>query len=189
MNLLWLSPLIHCSQSLKMPWVATAPCVQDPKYLRLHQQSLSQDGVLPQFSEVWKMKGCFVCCWIDVLGKSLFHKILALGLGFAGGVVFVPQLGLPVCGGDHLAYFEVEGSTSSSSVGTEGGSRTGVTNCFSIYPIVFLFHWIFQLSVLFLSFALLYVVSSLLSRFLFMGPNESPCPPLTNTLKKFYILY
>jgi hypothetical protein len=36
--------------------------------------------------------------------KSLSHQIPALGLRFRAGVVFVPQLGLPICCRGHWAY-------------------------------------------------------------------------------------
>jgi hypothetical protein len=116
------------------------------------------------------MRDCLVCCWSVVLGNSLSHQIPTLGLWFAGGVVCVPYLGLPVCLRGPLAYLDVEALVSPPR--RETGA--GIANCFLIYSVVFLFGCIFQLSchsfVVLSALPLFY--SSLLFRLSFMGSDE-----------------
>jgi hypothetical protein len=50
---------------------------------------------------------------VALTDASLSHQIpAALGLKVTGGVIFVPWLGLSVCGGGPLAYLKVGASVS-----------------------------------------------------------------------------
>jgi hypothetical protein len=100
-----------------------------------------------------------------MLGQSSC-RIPALELGFAA-VLFFLQLDLPVCVKDHLAYLEVEASTFPLPRKTEAGVGTGAADFFLIYSVIFLFVIFFSCpdSLLWVSFALLGMVSTLLSSF------------------------
>jgi hypothetical protein len=107
-------------------------------------------------------------------GKLLFCHIHTLGLGFDRNVVIVPELCLPVCPGNCLTYLGGFGFSS-----PPGEAGTGVAKFFLIYSAVLLICYIFQmfchsfvcLPPFFLSFALLYVISSLLTKLLFTGSD------------------
>jgi hypothetical protein len=101
------------------------PCFQDPQVPEIDQEVHFQDGTLPQLSEVCEMRGCLVCFWLVVQGKLLSHQIpvrFCGWLGFVGGVIIVPELGLPVywASSSSLAYLEVDASASPLSKGSWG---------------------------------------------------------------------
>jgi hypothetical protein len=105
--------------------------------------------------------------WRFVLSAAgLSYWGIHIGVRIFRRWVFVQKLSLSMCPGGHLAYLKVE-----LGLGKRGLEPKAVS-------IVFLFCCIFQLScppsfvVLFLSFTVLCVVSSLLSRLLFTGSSE-----------------
>jgi hypothetical protein len=61
-------------------------------------------------------------CWSIMQGKLLSHPIPTLVLGFASGVVIVPELGLLFCQGSCLVYLELEVLISPPPRGTGVGS-------------------------------------------------------------------
>jgi hypothetical protein len=70
----------------------------------------------------------------------------------------VPQLGLPICHQDCLAYLIV---VASASLPLLRGARVGVADCFLTYSVVFLFLHVLQLS--YPSFLIANVVPLILS--------------------------
>jgi hypothetical protein len=103
-SLLWLSLLIHCG--LEMLWAVIAPCFQDSlgSLILIRRPSLE---MAPCHSSLRYGEWKFVLFDAGLM-KSLSHQIPTLGLRFLGGIVFVLQLGLPVCWRDCLTYFGVE---------------------------------------------------------------------------------